>query len=100
MTASAGQRVTTTLARVPEPRDARPQDIQAILDALAEKDAAQEKVEKKVARALLNGASIRAVQDGTGLSPNTIRAYGLKHGWPTAENRANFNKAKYPRRPR
>lgn len=89
--------MTTTLARVPEPRDARPEDIQAILDALQAREKSQTAVEKAVAAALKHGASIRAVQDGTGLSPNTIRGYGLAHGWPTAENRANFNARKYRR---
>lgn len=80
-----------TVPAVPEPREIADEDAQAILDARAAKDEAQTTVEKAVARALLHGASIRAVQERTGLSPNTIRAYGLAHGWPTAENKRNFN---------
>lgn len=83
--------MTTTLARVPEPRDITDADAKRINDALAARERSQLDVEKAVARALLNGASIRAVQDATGLSPNTIQKYGYAHGWPTKENRANFN---------
>lgn len=87
--------VTTTLPRVPEPREITEKDAQDIRDALAAREKSQTAVEKAVARALLHGASIRAVQEATGLSPNTIRGYGLAHGWPTPENRANFNKSRY-----
>lgn len=83
---------------MPEPREISDKDAERIRDALAARQRAQVDVEKAVAKALLNGASLRAVQEATGLSPNTIRAYGLAHGWPTAENRANFNASKYPRR--
>jgi hypothetical protein len=82
---------------VPEPRDITDADAKAILAALEAKDQAQLVVEKTVAKALKNGASIRAVQDATGLSPNTIQKYGYAHGWPTAENRRGFNRSKYPR---
>lgn len=91
--------MTTTLARVPEPRDITDADADAIVKALEVRDQSQLAVEKAVAKALKNGASIRAVQDASGLSSNTIQKYGYAHGWPTAENRANFNKSKYPRRP-
>ena len=90
--------VTDTLARVPEPRDIAEKDAERILDTLRQREAAQLAVEKAVAQALKNGASIRAVQDASGLSPNTIQKYGAAHGWPTAENRRNFNASKYDRR--
>jgi uncharacterized protein YjcR len=50
---------------------------------------AQEKLEKAVALALRNGASVRAVAE-LGVSPNTVQKYGRAHGWPTTENRERF----------
>lgn len=90
---------SATVARVPEPRGISDQDAQAIVDALDALEEAKVVVEKAVAKALINGASAPAIQDATGLSPNTIYKYGSKHGWPTKENRANFNASKYPKRP-
>lgn len=89
--------MTATLPRVPEPRDITEKDADAVLAAMRVRDEAQEAVEKAVAAALKHGASAPAIQDKTGLSPNTIYKYGRAHGWPTAENRANFNKSRYPR---
>lgn len=87
---------------MPEPRDIDQADADAINAALDDREAAQERVEKAVAQALLHGASIRAVHQATGLSDNTIMKYGRAHGWPTKENRRNFNASKYdpPRRGR
>lgn len=87
-----------TVAGVPEPRDITDKDAADIVEAIDAREAAQERVEKTVARALLHGASIRAVSDATGLSGNTIMKYGRAHGWPTKENKAGFNRSKYPRR--
>lgn len=89
--------MTTTLARVPEPREIDDEDAAEIVAALQEREKSQVRVEKAVAKALKAGASVRAVQDATGLSPNTIRNYGARYGWPTAENRRNFNASRYPR---
>ncbi len=57
---------------------------------------AQERLEKAVAQALRNGASVRAVAE-LGVSPNTVQKYGRAHGWPTAENRARFYESRYDR---
>lgn len=89
--------MTTTLTRVPEPREISEKNADRIRRALAGVDQAQDELEKAVARALLDGASIRAVRAASGLSENTIQKYGARHGWPTKENRANFNASKYPR---
>jgi transposase len=60
----------------------------------------QVELEKAVAQALLNGASIRAVAEGTGLSQNTIQKYGRAHGWPTEDNRQRFNESRWDRQDR
>ena len=60
---------------------------------------AQEKLEKAVAQALHNGASVRAVAE-LGVSPNTVQKYGRAHGWPTAENRERFYESHYDREQR
>jgi hypothetical protein len=49
-----------------------------------------------VARALRNGASVRAVAD-LGLAPNTVQKYGRAHGWPTADNRRRFYESRWDR---
>ena len=60
---------------------------------------AQDELEKAVARALLNGASVRAVAE-LGLSPNTVQKYGRAHGWPTEETRRRFNESRWDRQER
>ena len=57
---------------------------------------AQETLEKAVAQALQNGASVRAVAE-LGVSPNTVQKYGRAHGWPTEENRERFYESRYDR---
>jgi hypothetical protein len=74
---------------MPDVRDIGPADADRIRIALAGVRAAQEELEKSVAQALLNGASVRAVAE-LGLSPNTVQKYGRAHGWPTELNRARF----------
>jgi uncharacterized protein YjcR len=60
---------------------------------------AQEELEKAVARALRNGASVRSVAE-LGLSANTVQKYGRAHGWPTEENRERFYESRYDREER
>ena len=60
---------------------------------------AQEVLEKAVARALKNGASVRAVAE-LGVSTNTVQKYGRAHGWPTEENRERFYESRYDREDR
>ena len=79
--------------------DARPigdQDAERIRAALGGVQAAQDELEASVARALLNGASVRAVSE-LGVSPNTVQKYGRAHGWPTDENRQRFNESRWDR---
>ena len=79
--------------------DARPvgeQDAHRIRAALAGVTAAQERLERVVAEALLRGASVRAVAE-LGVSPNTVQKYGRAHGWPTAANRSRFNETRWDR---
>ena len=79
--------------------DARPisaQDAERIRAALGGVQAAQDELEASVARALLNGASVRAVSE-LGVSPNTVQKYGRAHGWPTEENRARFYESHWDR---
>ena len=79
--------------------DARPigdQDAERIRAALGGVQAARDELEASVARALLNGASVRAVSE-LGVSPNTVQKYGRTHGWPTDENRQRFNESRWDR---
>ncbi|MCW2579531.1 MAG: hypothetical protein JWP33_2206 [Blastococcus sp.] len=82
--------------------DARPisdEDAAGIRAGIAGLRAAQEELEMAVARALLNGASVRAVAE-LGLAPNTVQKYGRAHGWPTDENRRRFNESRWDRQER
>jgi hypothetical protein len=81
---------------VPDPRPISAQNAQRIRTALAGVRAAQDALEKAVARALLDGASVRAVSE-LGMSPNTVQKYGRAHGWPTEENRLRFNESRWDR---
>lgn len=98
-TVSAGDTTTgsPTVRRVPDPRPIADDDAQRIRAAMAGQRAAQDELEKAVAQALLNGASIRGVREATGLSPNTIQKYGRAHGWPTEDNRARFYETRWDR---
>jgi uncharacterized protein YjcR len=81
---------------VPDPRPISDQDADRIRAAQASVRAAQDELELAVARALLNGSSVRAVAE-LGLSPNTVQKYGRAHGWPTEENRRRFNESRWDR---
>jgi uncharacterized protein YjcR len=81
---------------VPDARPISDQDAERIRAALGGVQAAQEELETSVARALLNGASVRAVSE-LGVSPNTVQKYGRAHGWPTDENRQRFNESRWDR---
>lgn len=56
---------------------------------------AQDDLEKAVAQALKNGASLRSVEKATGLAQNTIQKYGRAHGWPTEAHRARFYETRW-----
>ncbi len=60
---------------------------------------AQEALEKAVAQALKNGASVRAVAE-LGVSANTEQKYVRAHGWPTAVHRERFYESRYDREER
>jgi uncharacterized protein YjcR len=60
---------------------------------------AQEALERAVAQALVNGASVRSVAE-LGVSPNTVQKYGRAHGWPTEQNRERFYESRYDREDR
>jgi uncharacterized protein YjcR len=60
---------------------------------------AQHPLERAVAQALKNGASVRAVAE-LGVSANTVQKYGRAHGWPTGENRERFYESRYEREDR
>jgi hypothetical protein len=81
---------------VPDPRPLSDRDAERIRAALAGLRAAQDELERAVAGALLDGASVRAVAE-LGLSPNTVQKYGRAHGWPTEENRLRFNESCWDR---
>ncbi len=84
---------------MPDAREIEPADADRIRTALIGVRDAQDEMEKAVARALLNGASVRAVAE-LGLSPNTVQKYGRAHGWPTEENRRRFNESRWDRQER
>jgi hypothetical protein len=81
---------------VPDARDIERADAERIRMALAGVRASQDELERAVAQALLNGASVRAVAE-SGLSPNTVQKYGRAHGWPTELNRARFYESRWDR---
>jgi uncharacterized protein YjcR len=84
---------------VPDSRPVTAIDAARIRAALAGVDTAQKVLEQAIARALMNGASVRAVAE-LGLSPNTVQKYGRAHGWPTDENRERFYESTYDREER
>ena len=84
---------------MPDAREIEAADADRIRTAIIGVRDAQDQLEKAVARALLNGASVRAVAE-LGLSPNTVQKYGRAHGWPTEENRRRFNESRWDRQER
>jgi hypothetical protein len=81
---------------VPDSRPVTDVDAARIRAAVADVWQAQETLEKAVAQALRNGASVRSVAE-LGLSANTVQKYGRAHGWPTEENRERFYESRYDR---
>jgi uncharacterized protein YjcR len=74
-------------------------DAARIRAALAGVKKAQGALERAVAEALKNGASVRAVAE-LGVSANTVQKYGRAHGWPTELNRERFYESRYDREDR
>ncbi len=85
-----------TCSAVPDPRPISDEDAKRVRAALAGVRAAQDELERAVAGALLEGASVRAVSE-LGLSPNTVQEYGRAHGRPTEENRLRSNESRWDR---
>jgi hypothetical protein len=84
---------------VPDSRPVTEVDAARLRAAIAGVRKAQEALEKAVARALKNCASVRSVAE-LGLSANTVQKYGRAHGWPTEENRERFYESRYDREER
>ena len=84
---------------VPDSRPVTEVDAARVRAAVADVRKAQEALEKAVAQALKNGASVRAVAE-LGVSANTVQKYGRAHGWPTEENRERFYEYRYDREDR
>jgi len=84
---------------VPDSRPVTEVDAARIRAALANVRSAQQALEKAVAQALKNGASVRSVAQ-LGVSANTVQKYGRAHGWPTEENRERFYESRYDREER
>jgi hypothetical protein len=84
---------------VPDSRPVTEVDAARIRAAAAGVRKAQDELERSVAQALKNGASVRAVAD-LGLSANTVQKYGKAHGWPTEENRERFYESRCDREER
>lgn len=93
------RRLRSSLPSVPDHRPASDADAARIRAALAGIQAAQDELERTVAEALKNGASVRAVAE-LGLSANTVQKYGRAHGWPTDDNRNRFYESHYDREER
>jgi uncharacterized protein YjcR len=81
---------------VPDSRPVTEIDAARIRAAVADMRTAQVALEKVVAQALTNGASVRSVAE-LGVSANTVQKYGRAHGWPTEENRERFYESRYDR---
>jgi hypothetical protein len=84
---------------VPDSRPVTDLDAARVRAAVAGVRNAQEVLERAVAQALKNGASVRAVAE-LGVSANTVQKYGRAHGWPTVENRERFYESRYDREDR
>jgi uncharacterized protein YjcR len=84
---------------VPDSRPVTEVDAARVRAAQADVRKSQEALERAVAQALKNGASVRAVA-GLGVSANTVQKYGRAHGWPTEENRERFYESRYDREER
>jgi uncharacterized protein YjcR len=84
---------------VPDSRPVTEVDAARLRAALAGVRKAQESLEKAVAQALMNGASVRSVAE-LGVSANTVQKYGRAHGWPTEENRERFYESRWDREER
>ena len=81
---------------MPDSRPVTEVDARRVRAAAAGVRTAQKALEKAVAQALKNGASVRSVAE-LGLSANTVQKYGRAHGWPTEENRERFYESRYDR---
>jgi hypothetical protein len=84
---------------VPDSRPVTEVDAARVRAAVAGVRKAQEMLEKAVAQALKNGASVRSVAE-LGVSANTVQRYGRAHGWPTDENRERFYESHWDREER
>ncbi len=84
---------------MPDSRPVTDVDAARIRGAVADVHKALEDLERAVAQALKNGASVRSVAE-LGLSANTVQKYGRAHGWPTEENRERFYESRYDREER
>jgi hypothetical protein len=84
---------------VPDPRPVTDDDAARVRAAVAAVHEAQQTLERVVAQALRNGASVRAVAE-LGLAPNTVQKYGRAHGWPTEQNRERFYESRYDKEDR
>jgi hypothetical protein len=84
---------------VPDSRPVTEVDAARVRAAVVGVQRAQDALEKAVAQALKNGASVRSVAE-LGLSANTVQKYGRGHGWPTEENRERFYESRYDREDR
>lgn len=86
-------------AVVPDSRPVTDVDAARVRAAVVGVRKAQEALERAVAQALRNGASVRSVAE-LGLAANTVPKYGRAHGWPTEENRERFYESRYDRKDR
>lgn len=84
---------------MPDSRPVTEVDAARVRAAVVGVQDAQEALERAVAQALKNGASVRSVAD-LGLSANTVQKYGRAHGWPTEQNRERFYESRYDREDR
>jgi hypothetical protein len=84
---------------VPDSRPVTEVDAARVRAAVAGLQKAQQALEKAIAQAMKNGASVRAVA-GLGVSANSVQKYGRGHGCPTEENRERFYESRYDREER
>jgi hypothetical protein len=66
--------------RVPRPRsEIDPNDLARIRDLQQRREGVQDDLERAVAHAFLNGASVRVLTDETGIAGTTVLRYVNKH---------------------
>lgn len=71
--------------------------LRRIAEAKAAREHADEAYRQAIADALKAGASVRALEDLTGLAMQTISNWGHERGWPTPDQRRQWDAMRIPK---